>query len=219
MRAVIEPCIDAIETRLNAKEHAPKALLVAMSGIDASGKTRLSVEVAEALRKRGRQVALIRLDPWHRPPEERFTQDREADAGQHFYDNAYRFEEFFSQLVEPLRDQRSIDLEAEVRHLCAGKPRPRRYQFSDVDVVLVEGIFLLRRDLRERYDLSIWLECSLQTALTRALRRNQEGLDEERLVRDYREVYFAAQRLHIARDDPKGAADLVLDNETDTDDA
>jgi uridine kinase len=214
MSAAIERCIDRIETRLQAGDHQPNALLVAMSGIDTSGKTRLSKELATALRERGHHVALIGITPWREPPESRFTSDPQADAGQHFYDNAFRFDAFFEQLVDPLRAARAIDLEAEVTHLCAGDPVTRRYNFRDVDVVLVEGIFLLRRDLRERYDLSIWLECTLQTALARALRR-KEGLEEDELRHDYRQVYFAAQRVHLSRDEPKQAADLVLDVEAD----
>ena len=77
---------------------------------------------------------------------------------------------------------------------------------------LLEGIFLLRRDLRGRYDLAFWVECSFETALARALARNQEGQSEARLRDDYARIYFAAQRHHIGLDAPAEAADGVIWN-------
>ena len=77
---------------------------------------------------------------------------------------------------------------------------PQTYEFRDVDVVLLEGIYLLRRDLRAHYDLAIWLECSFDTALVRALRRGQEGLPPDETIRAYETIYFPAQLIHFALD-------------------
>ena len=70
----------------------------------------------------------------------------------------------------------------------------------------------MRRDLRPRYDASLWVECPFETALERALRRNQEGKPEAQLRADYERIYFPAQRLHIAQDAPAAHADLVVAN-------
>ena len=50
------------------------------------------------------------------------------------------------------------------------------YHFQDVDVILLEGIFLLKREFQQSYDLSVWIDCTFETALERALQRAQEGL-------------------------------------------
>src|SRR5262245_64183506 len=50
--------IDGLRHRINRR----RALLVAMSGIDASGKGHLSREVTQGLQERGCQVALINVD-------------------------------------------------------------------------------------------------------------------------------------------------------------
>jgi hypothetical protein len=44
-----------------------------------------------------------------------------------------------------------------------------------IDVPLLEGIYLLKRAFQRYYDVSIWIACSLETALQRALARGQEG--------------------------------------------
>lgn len=86
-------------------------------------------------------------------------------------------------------------------------------RFDDVEVVLIDGIFLLRREFRSEFDLTIWVDCTFDTALRRALSRGQERLPPEDVVRDYETIYFAAQRIHSDRDEPRTYSDLIVRND------
>jgi uridine kinase len=79
--------------------------------------------------------------------------------------------------------------------------------------VLLEGVQLLKRAFREHYDLAVWIDCSFDTALERALARRQEGLSAEETLHAYRTIYFPAQTLHFELDDPRGSADVLLEND------
>ena len=186
-----------------------RAAVVAISGIDASGKGTLAAKVARAMEGRRRRVALVGLDPWHQPRHIRFS---ERDPAPHFYANAFRFEALFESLVEPLRSCRSVRTVARLVDLTTDEEYEREFDFDGVDLVLIEGIFLLKRELVPRYDLRIWVECSFEAALARARARNQEGLADDALVHDYERTYFPAQRLHLRRDEPRAAADAIHDN-------
>ena len=193
--------------------HGPeptRPLLVAVSGIDGSGKTTLAREIESALAARGFRVALIGADPWHQPASIRFA---EEDPAAHFYHHAFRFEDLFNRLVDPLKRDGSVTLTANLMRLNPESRYPHTYLFRRIDIILVEGIFLLRRDLRHRYDLAFWVDCTFETALERALSRNQEGLTRERLVSEYRRIYFPAQRIHLAMDWPRFFADSLLPND------
>jgi uridine kinase len=187
----------------------PTALLVAVSGIDASGKGAIAAQIAAGFERAGLHVASIGLDPWHQPASVRFAQE---DPGGTFYRSAFRFDELFERLIEPLRRNRSIVLEERLIDLATDATYEHTFRFERVDIILLEGIFLLRRDLRPRYDVSIWIDCPLEVALTRALRRNQEGKPAVELQADYERIYFPAQRIHLALDQPAAHADLVLEN-------
>jgi uridine kinase len=158
----------------------------------------------------GIRPALIHLDAWHHPPSIRFGGD---DPGEHFYTHAFRFDELFDRLVLPLRRSRSIQLSVELTRMPEDDTFVHTYELADVDVIVLEGIFLLRRDLAPTHDLAFWIECSFETALRRALARNQEGRSRADLRRDYDTIYFAAQRIHLARDEPRAAAQIVIDND------
>ncbi len=185
------------------------ARLVAVSGVDAAGKGTVARETAAVLERRGSRVALVGLDDWLRPLSPR---PGGASPGEDFYRNAFDFEEVFSRVLEPLRIHRTLQLAIERPHPFLGGPRRLGYDWNDVDVVLVEGIFLMRRDLRPRYDLRVWVDCPFETALARAVRRNQERLPASRLAADYAEIYFPAQKLHLERDRPREAAHVLIEN-------
>jgi uridine kinase len=137
------------------------------------------------------------------------------DPGVHFYRHAIRFEDLFALLVDPLVAQRSIRLRTLGIRTDRDVYDPLEYRFDDVDVVLVEGILLLQSRFDARYDLRVWVECSFETALRRALERNVERMPAERLRADYERIYHAAQRHHYAVDAPEQRADHTIVNERD----
>jgi len=193
--------------RLESKSN--RALLVAISGIDASGKGSLASRLSTNLKRLGMNVATIGIDPWQTPPALR----REAaDPAEHFYLHGYRFEDLFDRVIEPLRRDRALDLEVELLD-PAGLRFTTRLSYEAIDVIVLEGIFLFKRELRDRYDVSVWVECGFPAALQRAIVRNQEGLPKGRLVSDYERIYFPAQRLHFDADRPREFADFHFPNQ------
>ena len=198
-----------IRSRCAAGAAGP-ALLVGISGIDGSGKGYLAGRLHARLTQAGLRVAPLNVDGWLNLPGVRFSRTR---PGEHFYHHALRLEQMFARLVLPLRRRRSIDIVAPHAEETATAYRDRRYAFHDVDVVLVEGIFLYKREYRPHFDMAVWIDCTFETALERALLRAQEGLPPEETRQAYHAIYFPAQRLHLERDDPRNGADAVLLND------
>lgn len=189
---------------------AARSLLVAVSGIDGSGKGFVASMIAADLRARGLRAEPINIDGWLSLPHERF---RASNPAEHFYHHAIRFDELFARLVLPLRDARSISLEADFTEETATAYRRHVYEYSDLDVIVLEGIYLLKRALVGHYDLSVWIECSFETALERAVARAQEGLSPAETIRAYQTIYFPAQEIHFRRDNPATRATVALVND------
>ena len=203
---------DVVTRVLDARRAVPvsRSLLVAVSGVDGAGKGHAAARLDAALRARGTRTALLGADGWLNLPSVRFSRTR---PGEHFYRNAFRFAEMFERLVLPLRDRRSVTLEADFTEETAPTYRRHRYDFEDVDVIVLEGVFLLKRELQSAYDLSVWIDCSFETAVERAIARGQEGLDARATRRAFGTIYFPAERIHARIDDPRGAADVIFRND------
>lgn len=120
----------------------------------------------------------------------------------------------FEQLILPLKANRSLNLIADFAEETARKFRRHNYIFENVEVILPEGIFLFKPAFRSFFDLKIWIECSFETALHRAIARSQENLPPAETVRAYETIYFPAQKIHFAKDDPQSKADLILENDS-----
>ena len=99
-----------------------------------------------------------------------------------------RFEDMFAQLVLPLCDQRFVHIVANYTEETAIDYRRHVYEFPRHRCRRVGGAYLLKRAFVAYYDLSIWIECSFDTALECAIARAQEGLSPEETVRAYRSI-------------------------------
>jgi len=169
-----------------------------------------AVLVGARLQTQGVNAAAMGVDGWLNLPQVRFNRESPAE---HFYHHAMRLEEMFERLVFPLRDHRSLSLEMDFTEETATAYRRRRYEFREVDVVIVEGVFLLKRACRRCFDLSCWVDCSFETALERAIQRAQEGLSPTETIRVFETIYHPAQQIHFERDNPRAAADFILRND------
>jgi uridine kinase len=194
---------------MRSEKTAEQAVLVGISGIDAGGKGFITEKIAQRLQESGWRVATINADDWLNLPEVCLSRHKPAE---HFYEHAMRFDEMFDRLIVPLKQNRAVTLVAE----CAdakGSRRKHRYEFRRIDIVLLEGIFLLKRAYREHFDLTAWVECPFDIALERAIERGQEGLPPAETVKAFETIYFPAQRIHFTRDNPQAAADFIIQND------
>jgi uridine kinase len=205
--------LNELETEIVARRHAlaaNHALLVGISGIDASGKGFIAAKLAQRLRAKSWNVAVISADDWSNLPQFCINPDNYAE---HFYEHAMRFNVMFQQLITPLRQSRGISVAADCAHAQATTYREKRYDFRNIDIVLVEGIFLFKPAYRHQFDLTVWVDCSFECALERAVERGQEGLPPAETIKAFEAIYFPAQRIHLFRDNPRDFADIIFVND------
>ena len=205
----LSPLVTAV-LRRRREVPAHRSLLVGLSGIDGAGKGFVTAGLGVALERIGLRVAVLNADGWLSLPSVRFSRVTPAE---HFYAHALRLDAMFRDLVLPLCPQRTHRLVASLAEETAVTFHDHLYAFHDIDVVLLEGIFIYKRAYRAHFDLAVWIDCTFDTALERALQRTQEGLPPAETIAAYETIYFPAQRLHFERDDPRASADVALPND------
>lgn len=183
------------------------ALLVAVTGIDHSGKTWWTQRIAQALRAREKNVACVRSNDWY------WRQGDSPLTASNFYHDGMRLDDLFSQVLFPLRARRSLDVEVSLTARGSRCSHRHRYQFADVDVVIADGPFLLKRAYQRFFDVGVWIDATAETALERGLARKELRHDAAMIERLYREVYLPAQDMHLQIDDPQSATTLTIRND------
>ena len=191
------------------QRHSGNAFTVAISGIDASGKSSFAAELKYLLEENNLNVALLGIDDWQMPKSISFLKENTAA---NFYYNAFRWNAFFDSLLIPLQNTRSINLTTNLVDNKNNKVYSKQYSFNKIDIIVVEGIFLLMKDTRAFFDYKVWIDCSFKTGLQRALKRNQEGLPPQELLDDYQTYYYPAQKFHFEKDKPLDIADFIFNN-------
>jgi uridine kinase len=211
--SVVEPNIDLAVFGIldrRAESDARRSILAGVSGIDGSGKGYVANQIVQRLLQQHRHAVVLPGDGWLNLPTARFNTQNPSP---HFYENALRMDEMLEQLVLPLQRKRSHSGIMNFTEETAPTYRSEPYAFQNVDVIVLECIFLFKRRYRHHFDFAIWIDCSFETALKRAIARRQENLPEDETIRAYETIYFPAQRIHLREDRPRETADLIIKND------
>lgn len=183
---------------------------VAVDGVDGAGKTVLADELAEAVRA-GRHVVRVSIDGFHRPRAERY---RNGTGPESFYRDSYDYAAFAVAVLDPFRDGRGVtpavnDVDRDVRIDVPAGP------VGEDTVLLVDGIFLHRPELRDAWDATVFVDVPFEVSVPRGNARFPGDHDPDPEAADNHR-YVGGQRLYFAEADPRGRATWVLDN-TDLD--
>jgi len=196
-------------------------VLVGVDGPDAAGKTTLADRLAAALGTRNvgsvkdatGAPAVIRasVDRFHRPRAERYRRGEASPEG--YYRDSFDLPALLDRCLRPFRAGA-----ARIRAACFDHRDDEEVSASTVDVpvravLVVDGVFLLRPELRDQWDLSVYLTVPEHAILRRAVARDSALFGSvAETERRYRERYLPGQALYRAEADPEAAAHLVVDN-------
>jgi len=186
---------------------------VAIDGPPAAGKTTLADELAVALRTRGREPIRASTHGFHLPRSRRYRRGEHSAEGCYF--DSFDYDALRRVLLDPLgpsgdrRYQRAIsDYRTDV---AFSEP----VRMAPADAVLVfDGVFLLRPELTDRWDLRIFVSTAFERTVERARRRDQGRFGSaDEVERRWRSRYIPAQQLYFATARPTEHADVVVHND------
>lgn len=185
---------------------------VAIDGFDAAGKTTLADQLAPLVAASGREAIRVSLDDFHRPRRVRYRQGANSASG--YYDDAFDWAQLRASVLDPLGPEGDRVYRRAAFDLAADRPVAAAPEVAEPDaVLLVDGVFLQRRELDGCWDLAIWVDVSLGESIRRGVERDRalHGSAAEARAR-YETRYAPGQRLYVADVDPAARADVVFDN-------
>jgi uridine kinase len=183
--------------------HGHGRAIVAIDGVDGAGKTTFADNLAEAIQKKGHPVFRASVDGFHRPKAERYRLGKDSPEG--FYRESFDYSAMRRMLVEPFELGGSAAfVTAAFDHRRDAPVEPKWLTAPDDAILLLDGIFLQRPELRDLWEHTIWLEVPVAIAAKRMLTRDGPGSNVQR--------YTGGQELYVAEAGPRAAARTVIDN-------
>ena len=186
------------------KNESTKAQIIAISGIEGGGKRALSEKIAEALTLHGIRVAVIHTDDWEAAENVRFNV---MSSPEEYYLNAYRFDEMFEQLVLPLKLFGSIKTSVTLEDVL--NPRTVEYDFQNIEIIIIEGVYLLQEAYLDLYDYTCWVVSDYDAAFARLVEQSNVEQSQHALVNLFELLIKPAEQYHIDTDNPEGNAKSI----------
>lgn len=197
--------IEAISKRILQTAPGSRAF-IAVDGVDGSGKSTFAANLATLLR--ARPVVMLHADDFRHPTSKRYARGRTSPEG--FWLDTYNYEAFHAYALGPLKSEgdgwhrtRSYDPMTDRTIAPPAEPAPHDA------LILVEGMFLHRDELKDRWDLSIFLDVPFSETARRMAERNGSHPDPHH---ESMRRYVDGQRIYFARARPWERASIVVDN-------
>jgi uridine kinase len=185
---------------------------VAVDGPPAAGKTTLADELAVVLRAQGRDVIRATIEGFLFPKAQRYWRGEYSPEGcyldNHDYDALNRV------LLDPLGPGGDRRFQHAVYDRSTDTALSPPVTTASADAVLVfDGVFLLRPDLIDRWDLRIFVSTAFEETVDRALIREHTVFSAADVERRWRERYIPSQQFYFATVRPTDRADIVVYND------
>ena len=189
-------------------------VLVAIDGVDASGKTTFADKLTVKLKESNRQLIRASIDGFHNPRAIRYQKGRNSPKG--YYHDSFNHQLIIDKLLKPLCvgnltfKERAFDYRIDKEINVPSKK-------AEKDAILImDGVFLFRPELIRYWDIKIFLDVGFDVTIPRAVKRvkDRELLigSEQGIIDIYNSRYVPGQKLYFQEAAPQEKADILIDN-------
>ncbi|MDO3683364.1 AAA family ATPase [Micromonospora sp. C28ISP2-4] len=190
----------------------PHPTRVAVDGPPAAGKTTLADELASLLRTRGRSVIRATVDDFLFPRARRYRRGEYSAEG--CYLDTHDHGSLKRVLLDPLGPDGDRRFQQAVYdHTTDTVLSPPVTAAPPDAVLIVDGVFLLRPELIDRWELRVFVSTAPDRTVDRAVARERRVSSRADVERRWRERYLPAQRLYFATARPAERAHVVVHND------
>ena len=186
--------------RLKMLQRQGVCLLVAIDGLGGAGKSTLAQLLKQQLKSLGWTVAVVKHDDFYLPSGQRESQQGEAIGGD------FDWERLRDQVLIPTKEGRSAHYQ---RYDWGQDALAEWHTISASDVVLVEGVYTMRCELADLYDLKVWVECPRAIRLARGVARDGE---EARTI--WEQDWMPKEDYYVETHLPRERADFFVNGVT-----
>lgn len=182
--------------------------VIAVDGVDGSGKTTFASRLALAIEAAGRPAVVVHEDDFLAPREVRYRLGQESPEG--YFRDSYDLAALVERVLDPLRPNGDRRVRRRVFDHRTDSPVTAPVEDVPVDAdVIVEGMFLHRDELVAWWDWSLFLDVPFTVTVRRMAQRDGSHPDPEHPTM---RRYVEGQRIYLATCNPRERATVVLDN-------
>jgi uridine kinase len=183
-----------------------RPFIVGVDGLGGSGKTTLARNLKHELMLADCEAAVLHMDDYIVEKSERYGTGNEE--WYEYYALQWDIELLRQELFQKLyHNWDSITLP--FYESTTDSVVPKSIHFDRVRVVLIEGVFLQRKEWRDFFDFMIFIDCPHEVRSDRVIERDIYLGDEQARVEKYQRRYWLAEEHYLLHENPAGEADYI----------
>jgi uridine kinase len=183
---------------------------VGIDGVDGAGKTWFANELAECIE--GAPVIRASVDSFHNPRAVRYARGKDSPEG--FFEDSFNYALLKEVLLNPLGPRGSRQFRRDAFDHTTDEPVDAHVEIAPIpSVLLFDGIFVHRPELRDYWDYSVFLHVSTEESVRRCNTRTgtlDAPVDPEDPIH---RRYVRGQEIYLLRCEPTSFATRVIINE------
>jgi len=181
-----------------------KAKLIGIDGLGGSGKSTLALKLQKELKN----VMCFHLDDFIHPRSIRY--DEKIAEWEAYYYKQWRYMYLINTILLPLKNGLSIDDYIDFYDKETDQYIRKHIKIPAGSIVIIEGVFLQRSELRKFFDYVIYIDVDKETRRKRVLERDSYIGSLQDINEKYEQRYFPAEEIYVKEYDPAHLADEVI---------
>jgi uridine kinase len=192
---------------LGLKKASP--VLVGIDGVDGSGKSMFAAHLTDYFRSQSRQAIHSSVDYFHHPRQRRHRDDKPSHMS--YFEDSFNYDALKAKLLDPLtkRCDAKHCILRHFDHRIDSEVSSTPIAVADDLILIFDGIFLHRDEIRHYWDFSIWLDVPFEITYQRMSSRDGCSADPND-ARNQR--WLSGQRHYLETCIPQKRASIVIDN-------
>lgn len=185
-----------------------KSFIIGIDGLGGAGKTTFSESLYKILQQHKYTVQTLHLDDFIHKISIRYNP--KIDDVECYYNVQWRYNYLVKNVLEPFKLHNRIEGIIEIYDKDNDKYNHKHINLSKDPVLLIEGIFLQRVELKKYFDFVIYMDTPKDIRFQRVLDRDKYIGDIEQIISKYKNRYFPAEEKYESQYSPRENADFLI---------
>ncbi|WP_312667209.1 hypothetical protein [Tissierella praeacuta] len=202
--------MEELLNKIIGKYDSGKTIIVGIDGLGGAGKSAITELLKTQLQNSNYYPVVLHIDDFIYPRYIRYDEFKEEWYC--YYNIQWRYDYLIKEILLPVREGIEIDKQVELYEKENDLYILEQIKIPQCSILLIEGIFLQRKEIKEYFDYMVYVELPKDIRLSRVINRDTYIGDDKDIKLKYERRYFPAEDKYIKDYCPAENADFVLEN-------
>jgi uridine kinase len=200
--------VESLLNKLKNVDISKRVYVVGIDGLGGAGKSTIVSSLKLKLQNQNYNCYVLHIDDFIHPKYIRYDESKEEWYC--YYNIQWRYDYLVKEILLPIKEGNRLDKQIELYDKERDTYILETISIPQGSILLLEGIFLQRKELKNYLDFTVYLDVSQDVRLKRILLRDTYIGELQDIRRKYERRYFPAEEKYISEYSPIENADLVL---------